>query len=140
MKKHVDHSRRILRLVPCFNGFANVAAAHHEKLDGSGYSLGLTAAELSTEARVLCVADIFDALSAKRPYRKQHLTLDEVFQIMSREAGTKLCRQAFEAMKYSIDHPEQAEPPAAPAKSTIPPISPSEEALLLSLERHGAQR
>lgn len=139
MKKHVDHSRRILRLVPCFNGFANVAAAHHEKLDGSGYSLGLTAAELSTEARVLCVADIFDALSAKRPYRKQHLTLDEVFQIMSREAGTKLCPQAFEALKYSIKHPVPVEPPAAPAKTTIPPISPSEEALLLSLERHTAE-
>ena len=98
MRQHVDHSRRILRMVPCFSGFADMAAAHHEKLDGSGYSLGLTASELSPEARVLCVADIFDALSANRPYRPRQLSLDEVLKIMGAEAGPKICPIAFEAL------------------------------------------
>ncbi len=102
MQQHVDHTRRILRLVPCFSGFADVAAAHHEKLDGSGYSLGLTADELSTEARVLCVADIFDALSANRPYRPRQLTLDEVLKIMAAEAGPKICPVAFDALRTHL--------------------------------------
>ncbi|WP_291326923.1 HD family phosphohydrolase [Desulfovibrio sp. UCD-KL4C] len=47
------------------------AAAHHEKLDGSGYPKGLTAEELSLQARIMAVADIFEALTAKdRPYKK----------------------------------------------------------------------
>ena len=102
MKTHVDHTRRILKLVPCFRNFADDAAAHHEKLDGSGYSLGLTGDELSTEARALCVADIFDALSAKRPYRKRQLELDEVFSIIDKDAGAKLCPIACEALKLHV--------------------------------------
>ncbi|SMF09036.1 HD family phosphohydrolase [Desulfovibrio gilichinskyi] len=47
------------------------AAAHHEKLDGSGYPKGLTAEDLSLQARIMAVADIFEALTAKdRPYKK----------------------------------------------------------------------
>ncbi|MEZ6095410.1 MAG: HD domain-containing phosphohydrolase [Pirellulaceae bacterium] len=102
MKKHVDHSRRILNLVPCFRSFADVAAAHHEKLDGSGYSLRLTDRELSVEAKALCVADIFDALSAKRPYRKRHFELDEVFAIIDKDAGSKICPVACEALKTHV--------------------------------------
>ena len=133
MKGHVDHTRRILRLVPCFNGFADMAASHHEKLDGSGYSLGLTAAELSTEARALCVADIFDALSAKRPYRDRQLSLDEVFEIMAREAGSKICPQAFEALRYFVAHPFQE--PVADSMLPLPErMSPAEERLLLALQ------
>lgn len=104
MRRHVEYTRRILRFVPCFSPFADDAAAHHEKLDGSGYSLGLTSDQLSVEAKAMCVADIFDALAAKRPYRKRQLSLDEVFEIMAREAGPKICPVAFEALKL---HSEQ---------------------------------
>ncbi len=99
MRRHVDFTRRILNFVPCFRRFANEAAAHHEKLDGSGYSLGLTDKQLSPESKAICVADIFDALSAKRPYRKRQLSLDEVLEIMAKEAGTKICPVAFEALR-----------------------------------------
>lgn len=133
MKGHVNHTRRILSLVPCFDGFADEAAAHHEKLDGSGYSLGLTAAELSAEARALCVADIFDALSAKRPYRDRQLSLDEVFQIMSREAGPKICPIAFEALQHHFKMPPADLCEVRPAVFPQEKIGPSEEQLLLSL-------
>ena len=47
------------------------AAGHHEKLDGSGYPKGLTEKELPLQARIMAVADIFEALTAKdRPYKK----------------------------------------------------------------------
>jgi HD-GYP domain-containing protein (c-di-GMP phosphodiesterase class II) len=103
MRRHVDHTRRILNFVPCFRSFANDAAAHHEKLDGSGYSLGLAAHKLSLEAKAMCVADIFDALSAKRPYRKKQLSLDEVFSIMGKEAGPKICPLSFEALRIHLN-------------------------------------
>lgn len=102
MKRHVDYTRQILQFVPCFRQFADVAAAHHEKLDGSGYSLGLAEHQLSREAKALCVADIFDALSAKRPYRPRQLTLDEVLTIMAREAGLKICPVSFEALRQHL--------------------------------------
>ena len=47
-----------------------IAAAHHEKLDGSGYPLGLSASDIPIQARILGVADVYDALTATdRPYR-----------------------------------------------------------------------
>ena len=102
MRRHADYTRRILNFVPCFRSFANDAAAHHEKLDGSGYSLGLTDNQLSQEAKAMCVADIFGALSATHPYRKRQLTLDEVFDIMAKEAGTKICPVSFEALRLHV--------------------------------------
>ncbi|MCA9060766.1 MAG: HD domain-containing protein [Planctomycetaceae bacterium] len=100
---HVEYTRRILRQIPCFRDIADVAAAHHEKLDGSGYVLGLTRSELSTEARALAVADIFDALAGSRPYRQRPLGLDEVLDIMSKDAGSRICPVAWEALRQHVE-------------------------------------
>lgn len=102
MKLHVNHTRRILNFVPPFRSFATEAASHHEKLDGSGYSLGLTAHQLSQEARVLTVADIYDALAAKRPYRIRQMEMSQVLQIMDTEAESRICPIAYEALKLHI--------------------------------------
>ena len=59
--------------------------SHEEKLNGTGYYRNLTAEHLSTEARILAVADIFDALSAKRPYRDS-LPLETVFGILRKDS------------------------------------------------------
>jgi HD-GYP domain-containing protein (c-di-GMP phosphodiesterase class II) len=61
---------------------ADYAAAHHEKLDGSGYPLGLKGSDLPLQARIIALADIFEALTAKdRPYKKGK-TLSEAMTIM----------------------------------------------------------
>ncbi|MCX7773654.1 MAG: HD domain-containing protein, partial [Clostridia bacterium] len=59
---------------------------HHEKLDGSGYPDGLKAEDISMEARILAVADIFDALYSKRPYRDK-LPIEKCKAILLEEAG-----------------------------------------------------
>jgi HD-GYP domain-containing protein (c-di-GMP phosphodiesterase class II) len=58
------------------------AVAHHEKLDGTGYPLGLKADQLSLQSRIIAIADIFEALTAKdRPYKKEK-NLSETLKIM----------------------------------------------------------
>ena len=70
MRKHPGYTRDILSRVGCFASLVDVAASHHERLDGSGYHRRLNRDQLPMAARVLCVADICDALRASRPYRE----------------------------------------------------------------------
>ncbi len=69
MRQHTRSTLEILKRVPRFRQFAATAAAHHERLDGSGYHLGLGGEQLGQLARIIAVADVTEALSADRPYR-----------------------------------------------------------------------
>jgi HD-GYP domain-containing protein (c-di-GMP phosphodiesterase class II) len=64
-----------------------VASAHHEKWDGTGYPRGLKGEEIPLYARIMAIADVFDALISKRCY-KAAMTLDEAFAIIKSSAGT----------------------------------------------------
>ena len=97
MRRHPELSRVILASVPALADVARLAGTHHERLDGSGYPDGLTAAELDLADRILQVADVAEALSAERPYRAA-LGVDEVLSIMGRDAGPKLDAGAFAAL------------------------------------------
>ena len=83
------HTQQILSRITGFNRICEVAAAHHERLDGRGYFRGLDAGQLDTDMRILAVADVFDALSAERPYRDA-LPMREVFAILDKDAGIGL--------------------------------------------------
>jgi putative nucleotidyltransferase with HDIG domain len=98
MRRHTGYTHEILIRVERFARFADLAAAHHERLDGSGYHQGLTGAQLSPLARILAVADVYEALSAERPYRKA-LPRDEVLKIMRNQVGKALCPVAFEVLE-----------------------------------------
>lgn len=67
---HPAHTRELLSRVEPFRELADDAAAYYEKLDGSGYPLGLAGDEISLTARILAVADVFEAMTARRPYRE----------------------------------------------------------------------
>jgi putative nucleotidyltransferase with HDIG domain len=101
MKRHTLYTQQILARVDGFKDLADLAASHHERLDGKGYHRGLTASELGTSSRILLVADMYEALSAKRPYR-QDLSNEEVMTILSRDVGTGICPAVFEALKTYI--------------------------------------
>ncbi len=69
VRLHPYYSERILERSTALAPFAPLAGAHHERLDGSGYHRGATAAQLGSGARVLAVADAYDGLTHARPYR-----------------------------------------------------------------------
>ncbi len=89
IKNHAVQSQRILERIPWSDDLAMVpylGGAHHEKLDGSGYPLGLKGESLNIQCRMLTIADIFDALTAAdRPYRKA-ASVDRAIHILRLEA------------------------------------------------------
>lgn len=87
VRRHPAFTLSVLERVPMFREFAVDAANHHEWIDGNGYCLGLSGTALSTTARILAVADVVDALTADRPYRKG-LPAAAVRTILEDEAGT----------------------------------------------------
>ncbi len=100
VKRHAYYSYEILHRVPQFELLSEIAASHHEKLDGSGYFRGYQAEQLPLAARILAVADIYDALAAKRPYRDA-MPLDQVFRIMESEAPKAIDARCLEALKHA---------------------------------------
>lgn len=95
---HPVHTRELLERVGAFRELAADAADHHEKLDGSGYPRGISGEQLSLSARILAVADIFEAMTAERPYRAA-LPLDQVLEELEREAGVTLDADCVAALQ-----------------------------------------
>ncbi|MGD0732248.1 MAG: HD domain-containing phosphohydrolase [Terracidiphilus sp.] len=89
VKKHPETGYAILKDIPFNWPVADVVRQHHEKLDGSGYPLGLKADRILLESKVLAVADIVEAMSSHRPYRKP-LGMEVVLAQIEAEAGTLL--------------------------------------------------
>ncbi len=94
MEMHPRYTWEILQRVSAFAGFARTAALHHEKLDGSGYPWGVKGDDLDTPARTLAVADMYEALTASRPYRAS-LSRDEALRIIK---ATAVCPDVTEAL------------------------------------------
>jgi HD-GYP domain-containing protein (c-di-GMP phosphodiesterase class II) len=109
VRKHPYYTLEIIRRIPGFENMSEAAAAHHEKLDGSGYFRNWTADQMSTPARILAVADIFDALAAQRPYREA-LPLEQVFSIMRKDAPHALDASCLEALMIANDQPAATTP------------------------------
>jgi putative nucleotidyltransferase with HDIG domain len=100
MRMHPAYTRTILRNIRGFDQLAYIAAAHHERLDGTGYPEGLTAESMSIPARIIAVADVYQALTEKRPYRES-LPLDVVFEMMDRDVPHRLDPECLRALKQS---------------------------------------
>lgn len=101
MKRHAEQSRQILSKIEFSEELKNldfIAAAHHEKLDGSGYPDGLKGDEIPLLARVLCVADIYDALTQTRHYR-QGMTMHEALKQLDEMTPRQLDRNCVKALK-----------------------------------------
>ncbi len=86
MKKHTEIGEGIIKPIRSLSRICDVVRHHHEKLDGSGYPDGLKGDEVSLLARILGVADIFDALTTDRPYRPA-FTIDQAKEELIRMKG-----------------------------------------------------
>lgn len=102
MRRHPLYTHRILSRVEGFGFLAEVAASHHERLDGKGYHRGLTAKFLSKPVRALVVADMFEAMTAERPYRDT-MSVEKVLGILDKDRGSAICPEAFHALKFHLD-------------------------------------
>ncbi len=79
-----------------FDMAANIAYGHHEKFDGSGYPNGIVGEEIDLAARIIAIADVFDALTSKRPY-KDAFSLDKSYGIIEESIGNHFDPQVAEA-------------------------------------------
>ena len=98
MRTHASQTQEILGRIGVLASIAPIAAAHHERLDGNGYPLGLEDLNISRETRIITVADIFDALTSERPYRAA-MSTDEALATMDAEAGTAIDPDCLAALK-----------------------------------------
>jgi HD-GYP domain-containing protein (c-di-GMP phosphodiesterase class II) len=114
MKTHAQRGREIIDSLLSNYGLdsvgyvrvlRNIAEYHHEAVDGSGYPEGLRAAQIPIEARIVAVADIFDALTSRRPY-KEAWSNDRGFDTLRQMAGEKLDRDCVQAL---IEQREEVE-------------------------------
>ena len=86
IKKHPSIGARILEPIASYKEIIPMVLEHHERYDGKGYPGGLTGDEINIGAKILAVADVFDAMTSDRPYRKG-MALERVIDIIAEEAG-----------------------------------------------------
>ena len=101
MRMHAAYSETILSQIAAFRDLAAVAGAHHERLDGKGYPKGLKGDEIAFESRIITVADIFDALTAERPYRAA-MPLSKALAIMVEMVGTAIDEDCFDGLQRAL--------------------------------------
>ena len=102
MKTHTVIGAEILKDITFVPHIVEVARNHHERYDGTGYCAGLKGEEIPLDARIIGIADAFDAMTANRVYRKQ-LDLDFVIGELKRCSGTQFDPKLVEIMLSLID-------------------------------------
>lgn len=101
IKSHVVFTKNILDkmyLSRMYRGVPAIASGHHERIDGSGYAWGKKGKDTPFMARIVAVADVFEALTAKRCYREA-LSAEEAFDIINRDTGSKFDENIVGALK-----------------------------------------
>lgn len=101
MNRHADLTHRILAPLAPLREVAEAAACHHERLDGSGYVRGLAGDAVPADAMVVAAADVFDALTARRPYREP-LEPDRALAILDADARTRLPEPVVLALREAV--------------------------------------
>jgi HD-GYP domain-containing protein (c-di-GMP phosphodiesterase class II) len=134
MKTHTTKGANILRPVTQLAEMLPGIELHHEALDGRGYPYGLKGDQIPLLARVIAVADTFDALTTNRPYQQAH-TPDQALQIIKNLAGKRLDPAAVAALlavyergeikiqRFTIKRPI-LQPQPQPAAATVAPAPP----------------
>jgi HD-GYP domain-containing protein (c-di-GMP phosphodiesterase class II) len=101
VQAHAMYTETILGRIAAFAELARVAGAHHERLDGKGYPRGLSADDICLETRIITTADIFDAITAARPYRGA-VPIPETLRMMAENVGTAIDADCFAALQRAL--------------------------------------
>ncbi len=88
IKKHPGVGEEILSCMTMFDNLGAIVCAHHERYDGAGYPKGLKGKDIPEEARILCIADAFDAMMSDRHYRKR-LPFEDCIRQLKEGRGTQ---------------------------------------------------
>ena len=143
MKTHTTKGANILRPVTQLAEMLPGIELHHESLDGRGYPYGLQGDQIPMLARVIAVADTFDALTTNRPYQQAH-TPEQALEIIQNLAGKRLDPIAVKALlavygrgeiriqRFSIKRPI-ANPPAATQATPVASSQPAPTAQIPTL-------
>jgi putative nucleotidyltransferase with HDIG domain len=99
VKQHPYLSTKILGQIKGFERVTEIASAHHERLDGKGYWQGLSSENLDLDMRILTVSDVFDALTARRPYREP-MSPQDALALMKKDEGTAFDPSCIRALEY----------------------------------------
>ena len=99
MRTHVEQGEQIVSGAGWLDGARDVVACHHEKWDGSGYPLGLRGEQIPLAARIFAVADVFDALSSRRPY-KEPFPPEQVMRILQEGRGQHFDPQVLDVFMH----------------------------------------
>ncbi|HOT01304.1 MAG TPA: HD-GYP domain-containing protein, partial [Acidobacteriota bacterium] len=101
MKQHPELGGNIMSQIQQLKHIIPGMRYHHESLDGSGYPRGLKGDEIPLAARIIGVADAFDAMTTERPYQKP-LATEEALEIINRKAGQKFDRRVVDALAAAV--------------------------------------
>lgn len=102
MKQHPENSYEILKEFPAFEKISANARLHHERFDGKGYPLGLKGDDIPVAARIILIADTFDAMTSTRAYRKglpHEVAFEELVQFSGTQFDPKLVQLFIQGMK-----------------------------------------
>ena len=98
---HPSAGARILRSIPFLAPHIPIVELHHERLDGKGYPYGLAGAAIPLAARIVHVADAFDAMTSARAYRAARLPVEAIAELR-RCVGTDFDGPAVEALVLAV--------------------------------------
>ncbi|GAG18803.1 unnamed protein product, partial [marine sediment metagenome] len=128
VREHAKHASSVLSNIRGTEEIVRVVRHHHEHYNGRGYPNGLTGDEIPLMARILAVADAFDAMYSERPYRSA-LPLEEIFSRLEQDAGEQfdpgVVKVFVDAVKSGIIDPIERDDEEPQTKET--PISQAAE-------------
>ena len=110
VRPHPRFTEEILSRVSAFSQIAFAAGAHHERLEGTGNHRGLPGSKLPLAARILAVADVYEAMSADRPYRAG-MPVERILGIMRDDIGSAFCGDVVDAPHVVLGKGQARTPP-----------------------------
>jgi putative two-component system response regulator len=103
VKLHSLKGAEILKPLDFLDGIIDLVRQHHERHDGKGYPYGLAGEQIKTGARIIAIADAFDAMTSERPYRERPLTKEGAIEEIKKSSGTQFDPKVVEAFSRIVD-------------------------------------